>query len=112
MSRELMFENDRVICWKTTVSPNNPLKMHRHDRARCIVGLAGGTLKKTEEDGTQSDLTFETGQAYWLEADPPNELHADVNEGAGDIVVMVGSVRGRGWVRVGAVMNERVLVTC
>jgi hypothetical protein len=42
--------------------------MHRHDRARCIVGIAGGTLKKTEEDGTKSDLTFETGRSYWLEA--------------------------------------------
>jgi hypothetical protein len=89
MSRELMFENDRVICWKTTVTPNNPLKMHRHDRARCIVGLSGGTLKKTEEDGTVSDLTFETGKAYWLEADPPDELHADVNEGESAIVVIV-----------------------
>jgi len=39
MSRELMFENARSICWKTTVTPHNPLKMHRHDRARCIVGL-------------------------------------------------------------------------
>jgi hypothetical protein len=29
MSRELMFENDRVICWKTTITPNAPLKMVR-----------------------------------------------------------------------------------
>eukprot|EP00227_Mantoniella_beaufortii_P021969 CAMPEP_0197605888 /NCGR_PEP_ID=MMETSP1326-20131121/44004_1 /TAXON_ID=1155430 /ORGANISM="Genus nov. species nov., Strain RCC2288" /LENGTH=114 /DNA_ID=CAMNT_0043173737 /DNA_START=18 /DNA_END=358 /DNA_ORIENTATION=+ len=93
MSRELMFENDRTICWKTTISPNNPLKMHRHDRARCIVGLAGGTLKKTMEDGAVSDLVFETGRAYWLEADPPNELHADVNEGDADIVVMVTELK-------------------
>ena len=84
-----MFENDVAVCWKTTVAPNNPLKMHRHDRSRCIVGLQGGTLKKTEEDGTVSDLTFETGKAYWLDADPPDELHADVNEGERDIVVIV-----------------------
>ena len=84
-----MFENDVAVCWKTTVAPNNPLKMHRHDRSRCIVGLQGGTLKKTEEDGTVSDLTFETGKAYWLDADPPDELHADVNEGERDIVVTV-----------------------
>ena len=89
MSREFMFENDVAVCWKTTVAPNNPLKMHRHDRSRCIVGLQGGTLKKTEEDGTVSDLTFETGKAYWLDADPPDELHADVNEGDRDIVVIV-----------------------
>ena len=84
-----MFENDEAVCWKTTIAPNNPLKMHRHDRSRCIVGLQGGTLKKTEEDGTVSDLTFETGKAYWLDADPPDELHADVNEGERDIVVIV-----------------------
>jgi len=89
MSREFMFENDDAVCWKTTIAPNNPLKMHRHDRSRCIVGLQGGTLKKTEEDGTVSDLTFETGKAYWLDADPPDELHADVNEGDRDIVVIV-----------------------
>jgi hypothetical protein len=89
MSREFMFENEDAICWKTTIAPNNPLKMHRHDRKRCIVGLRGGTLKKTEEDGTVTDLTFETGKAYWLDADPPNELHADVNEGDEDIVVIV-----------------------
>mmetsp|Transcript_21816 Transcript_21816/g.35313 ORF Transcript_21816/g.35313 Transcript_21816/m.35313 type:complete len:142 (-) Transcript_21816:384-809(-) len=93
MSRELMFENESAICWKTTVSPNIPLKMHRHDRRRCIVGLSGGTLIKTEEDGTRSDLTFETGRAYWLEADPPDQLHADVNEGAEDIVVMVTELK-------------------
>ena len=45
-----MFENDDAVCWKTTIAPNNPLKMHRHDRSRCIVGLQGGTLKKTEEE--------------------------------------------------------------
>ena len=89
MSRELMFENDRVICWKTTITPNNPLKMHRRDRARCYVGLTGGTLKKHLDDGTVSDMTFETGKAYWADADPPDELHADINEGDSAIVVMV-----------------------
>ena len=89
MSRELMFENDLCICWRTTIAQNAPLKMHRHDRARVIVGIQGGTLKKTEENGSVSDLTFDSGRAYWLEADPPNELHADVNEGCSEVVVMV-----------------------
>tara|TARA_B110000977_G_scaffold70758_1_gene96027 strand:+ start:3477 stop:3875 length:399 start_codon:yes stop_codon:yes gene_type:complete len=93
MSREFMFENATAICWKTTVSPNNPLKMHRHDRKRCIVGLVGGTLRKTEEDGRVTDLTFETGKAYWLDEDPPDELHADVNEGETDIVVIVTEIK-------------------
>ena len=45
MSREFMFENEFAICWKTTVLPNVPLKMHRHDRARTIVALQGGVLE-------------------------------------------------------------------
>ena len=93
MSRELMFENDHAICWKTTITPNAPLKMHRHDQARCIVGLKGGVLKKTEEDGRVSNLVFETGKAYWLPKDPPNELHADVNEGEDDVVVIVTELK-------------------
>jgi hypothetical protein len=32
--------------------------------------LQGGTLKKTMEDGRQSDLVFETGMSYWMEARP------------------------------------------
>jgi hypothetical protein len=67
--------------------------MHRHDRARCIVGLKGGVLKKTEEDGRVSNLVFETGKAYWLPKDPPNELHADVYEGEDDVVVIVTELK-------------------
>jgi hypothetical protein len=89
MSREFMFENEHAICWKTTVPPNMPLKMHRHDRARTIVALQGGVLKRVDEDGTRLDLVFETGKAYWYEADPPDNLHADVNEGEEDVVVIV-----------------------
>lgn len=89
MSREFVFENDRAICWKTTVSPNLPLKMHRHDRARVIVALKGGVLKRVDEDGTTTNLVFETGRAYWYEADPIDNLHADVNEGTDDVVVVV-----------------------
>jgi len=89
MSREFMFENEHAICWKTTVPPNLPLKMHRHDRARTIVALQGGVLKRVDEDGSRMDLVFKTGQAYWYEADPPDNLHADVNEGHEDVIVIV-----------------------
>ncbi|CAL58452.1 RmlC-like jelly roll fold [Ostreococcus tauri] len=89
MSREFQFENEEAICWKTTVTPNLPLKMHRHDRARVIVALQGGVLKRVDEDGSTRDLVFETGKAYWYEADPPDNLHADVNEGSEDVVVIV-----------------------
>jgi len=89
MSREFMFENEFAICWKTTVLPNVPLKMHRHDRARTIVALQGGVLKRIDEDGSRKDLVFETGKAYWYDADPPDNLHADSNEGSEPVVVVV-----------------------
>ena len=102
MSREFQFENDKSVCWKTTVRPNMPLKMHRHDRFRVVVALQGGTLKKTEENGTKTDLIFETGKAYYLPPDPANELHADINEGDEDVVVMVCEFKNEGEPAIGA----------
>ena len=106
MSREFQFENEKSVCWKTTIAPNLPLKMHRHDRYRVVVALRGGTLKKTEEDGTKSDLVFETGKAYYLPPDPSNELHADINEGEEDVVVMVCEFKNEGEPAIGAEMCE------
>lgn len=83
------FENEQVKVWKTVIMPNQPLQMHRHDRARVVVGLKGGTLRKIQEDGSGSDLVFETGKAYFLEADPLDELHGDINESNEPIEVMV-----------------------
>ena len=58
-----MFENDFAVCWKTTISPGNPLKMHRHERCRVVDAQEGGILLKTEETGETSELNFETGKA-------------------------------------------------
>ncbi len=91
--RELQFENEFVKVWKTVIMPKQPLKMHRHDRDRVIVGLKGGSLTKIEESGEVSDLTFETGKAYWAEKDPINELHGDINESDEPIEVMVIEVK-------------------
>ncbi len=87
--RVMQFENEQVQVWKTVIMPNQPLKMHRHDKSRVIVGLKGGTLKKIEESGEISSLVFETGKAYWLDEDPPGTLHADINESDEPIEVMV-----------------------
>lgn len=87
--RVLQFENETVKVWKTTIYPDQGLKMHRHENDRIVVGLKGGTLKKIEQSGEISDLIFETGQAYWLEKDPVNTLHADINESHDPIEVMV-----------------------
>jgi hypothetical protein len=87
--RELQLENDSVRVWKTTIVPSNPLKMHRHDAPRVVIGLKGGTLKKITDAGQVSDLTFETGKSVWLDVDPPGELHADINNGSEPIEVII-----------------------
>jgi beta-alanine degradation protein BauB len=87
--RVFQFENEHVRVWKTTIMPHQPLKMHRHDCARVVVGLKGGTLTKIEETGETSELNFESGVAYWLTEDPPGTLHADINESDEPIEVMV-----------------------
>jgi len=83
------FENERVEVWKSVILPNQPLEMHRHDNPRAIIALRGGTLTVTNDQGESHDMTWETGSAYWLEADPPGELHGDVNEGPEPVEVIV-----------------------
>lgn len=83
------FENDDVRVWKSIIAPRQPLTMHRHDHGRTIVALVGGTLKVVEESGETRTVTWETGRAYWLPADPPGARHADVNEGDHAIEVIV-----------------------
>lgn len=85
----LQFENEQVKVWKTIIPPNQALTMHRHDRARVVIGLKGGVLTKITEFGDVSDLVFETGKAYWLSEDPPGELHGDLNETGEVVEVMV-----------------------
>lgn len=91
--RVFQFENEHVRVWKTVIMPHEPLTMHRHDSARVIVGLKGGTLTKIEETGEISELSFETGKAYWLIEDPPGTLHGDVNESDEPIEVMVIEIK-------------------
>lgn len=88
------FENDQVKVWKSIIMPNQPLSMHRHDHPRAIIALAGGTLKIVKQSGESQSVVWETGKAYWLTADPPNELHGDVNEGSAPIEVMVVELKG------------------
>jgi len=83
------FENSSVKVWKTIIMPKQPLSMHRHENGRTIVALQGGTLTIKKENGATQKLVWETGKAYWLDADPPGELHGDVNETDKPIEVMV-----------------------
>jgi hypothetical protein len=83
------FENADVKVWKSVIMPNAPLAMHRHDHPRVIVALRGGTIKIVEQKGATEQHVWETGKAYWLPANPPNTMHADVNAGESAIEVMV-----------------------
>jgi hypothetical protein len=83
------FENDAVKAWKSIIMPKQPLTLHRHDHGRAIVALKGGVLKVVEQNGPTKTLTWESGKAYWLEADPPGKMHGDVNDGPDPIEVIV-----------------------
>ncbi len=88
-ARMPQFENEHVEVWKSVIVPNQPLTMHRHDNPRVIIALKGGTLRVVNEAGETHYMTWETGKAYWLDADPPGELHGDVNEGPEPVEVIV-----------------------
>ena len=92
--REPQFENDHVRAWKSIILPNQPLSLHRHDFGRTIAVLKGGTLDVVDARGqTLKRLTWETGKAYWLDADPAGEQHADLNRGKEPIEVIVVEMR-------------------
>jgi len=86
------FENSHVKVWKSTIVPNAPLPLHRHDHGRVIIALQGGTMKIEDQSGTSETQVWETGKAYWLPANPPNTMHRDVNMGDRPIEVMVVEV--------------------
>ena len=79
--REPQFENEHVRAWKSTIMPKQPLSMHRHDHGRALIALTNGKALKTYD--------WERGKAYWLDADPPGQMHADVNDTKRPIEVIV-----------------------
>jgi quercetin dioxygenase-like cupin family protein len=87
--RTPQFENESVRVWRSSIAPQQPLNMHRHENGRVLVALTGGTVKIVKESGESRTVTWESGKAYWLSADPPGERHADINQGPESIEVMV-----------------------
>jgi quercetin dioxygenase-like cupin family protein len=83
------FDNEDVRVWKSVILPNAPLTMHRHEHPRVIIALTGGTIKIAEQTGASEEHVWETGKAYWLPANPPNTMHADINIGEKPVEVMV-----------------------
>jgi hypothetical protein len=83
------FENDAVKVWRSVVVPNAPLSLHRHDHGRVIIPIEGGTMNIVTQGGGTESLKWDKGNAYWLPANPPGQMHADVNAGTKPIEVMV-----------------------
>jgi quercetin dioxygenase-like cupin family protein len=83
------FENDAVRVWKTVLAPNKAIQMHRHDHPLVVVALNGGAVQVVEQNGATERHIWETGKAYWLPANPPNTMHADVYKGEKLIELMV-----------------------
>jgi quercetin dioxygenase-like cupin family protein len=88
--REPQFENEYVRAWKSIIMPKQPLAMHRHDHGRALIALNGGQLKVVDKDGNVlNTYRWERGKAYWLVADPPGQMHADLNDTSRPIEVIV-----------------------
>jgi quercetin dioxygenase-like cupin family protein len=87
--RIAQFENAHVRVWKSVILPGEPLPPHRHDHGRVIIVLQGGTVSIAEVSGDSDTQVWETGKAYWLPANPPGEMHSDINVGDKPIEVMV-----------------------
>jgi len=88
--REPQFENAQVSVWKSIVMPKQPLTLHRHEHGRVLVALTDGQLKVVDGAGKTLDTyNLTAGKALWLSADPPGQMHADVNPGTKPVEVIV-----------------------
>lgn len=88
--REPQFENEHMRVWKSIILPKQPLSLHRHEHGRAVIALVGGQLMVVDKDGKALDTyNWESGKAYWLDADPPGQMHADVNDTDRPIEVIV-----------------------
>jgi len=88
--REPQFENDHVRAWKSIIMPKQPLTLHRHEHGRALIALTDGQLKVVDQEGKAiNTYNWESGKAYWLDADPPGQMHADVNDTSKPIEVIV-----------------------
>lgn len=88
--REPQFENDQLRVWKSIIMPGQPLALHRHEHGRALVSLNGGELRVVDKDNKTLDTyKLTAGKAMWLAADPPGQLHADVNPGTTPVEVIV-----------------------
>ncbi len=89
MTRVPQFDNDRAASWRSVIPPHSESTLHRHDRFRTVIGIAGGDLTTVSADGRKTVTRYETGKAYWQPPMPPGEMHKDVNETGRTIELVV-----------------------
>jgi hypothetical protein len=93
MTRVPQFENDRAVSWKSIIPPHTESTLHRHDRFRSVITIAGGDLTTASADGHRTVTHYETGKAYWQAPMPPGEMHKDVNDTNKTIELIVVEVK-------------------
>jgi uncharacterized RmlC-like cupin family protein len=79
MERIPQFENDRAVSWKSVLPAHTESTLHRHDRYRTVIAIAGGDLTTVTAAGQATVTHYETGRAYWQAPMPPGVMHKDVN---------------------------------
>ena len=70
-----ILENDRVIVWDYTWTPNEPTPMHFHDKDVVVVFLQEGALKSTTPDGQSTTNELTPGKAQFNRGD---RVHSEV----------------------------------
>jgi hypothetical protein len=80
MERIPQFENDRAVSWKSVIPAHTESTLHRHDRYRTVIAIAGGDLTTVTAAGQATVTHYETGRAYWQAPMPPGVMHKDVND--------------------------------
>ena len=93
MQRVAQFDNDRATSWKSVIPPHTESTLHRHDRYRTVVAIAGGDLKTVAPDGRATVTHYETGKAYWQEPMPTGAMHKDVNDTDRTIELIVVEIK-------------------
>jgi hypothetical protein len=93
MQRIGQFDNDRAVSWKSVIPPHTESTLHRHDRYRTIVAIAGGDLKTVTPAGQVTVTRYETGRAYWQAPMPAGQTHKDVNDTDRTIELVVIEVK-------------------
>jgi quercetin dioxygenase-like cupin family protein len=78
--REPQFENAHVKVWKSIIEPKQPLSPHRHEFGRTLIAITDTKLDVIDDKGkVTGTYDWKAGKAYWLDADPPGQMHADRN---------------------------------